>query len=505
MENIINIDTREVGIFVFIWGFVTGILIGSFFFINFYISLFLIFLGSTISIVEKINSKIISKQTILVSIALISLGLGLIRYEYKNQRNINQSIESQIGKKIEVEGLVIGEPDKKDNVTQIIVLPENSKEKILVNTDLYSHVTYGDIVKVSGKLQKPGIIKGDDGRNFNYGDYLAKDDIYYTISFAEVETLSSNNGNFIKANLFKIKNKFIDKIRSLFPEPEASLLAGLTLSGKDSLPKSILEEFRRAGIVHIVVLSGYNITIVAEFFLKIFGFLSIRLAALSAGGSIILFTLMTGGQATVVRAALMGLTLLLGKIIGRGYSAPRALLVAAFLMLLENPKILVFDSSFKLSFLATIALMYAVPIINDYLDWMSKKGGLRSIISTTIGTQIVVLPYILYTMGNFSVVALASNILTLIFIPITMLLGFAATLLGFINDFLAIPLTFTTHLLLYWILLVGERLGNLLWGSFEIRAFPLWIVLLWYTVYIGIYFHVKNNPQSKTQFIYKPL
>jgi competence protein ComEC len=491
MENLIKINTREMGIFVFIGGFTFGVLLASFIYISTFISLFILLTALVIIVIEKIYKKLISKEIILITILLFSMGAGFLRYEYKNHRNINQNLETQVGQKILIEGLVMDEPERKDNVTRLIILPNQSREKILVSTDLYNHSNYGDIVNVSGKLQNPGIIKGDDGRDFDYAAYLSKDDIYYTISFAQVEIKSSGNGNIIKAELYKIKNKFIGKIRELFSEPESSLLAGLILAGKESLPKNILEEFRRAGIVHIVVLSGYNITIVAEFFLKIFSFLSLRIAALSAGGSIIIFTLMTGAQATVVRAALMALILLLGKIIGRGYSAPRALLVAGFLMLLENPKILVFDSSFKLSFLATLALMFAVPIVNNYFNWVTEKGGLRSIISTTIGTQVVVLPYILYTMGNFSVVALLSNVLTLIIIPITMLLGFIATLLGFINNFLALPFAFIAHLLLYWILFVGEMLSNLSWGSLEIKAFPVWVVLIWYAVYIGIYLHLK--------------
>lgn len=501
MENLIKINTRDAGIFVFIGGFTGGILIASFCKVSVYISLFMLLVALSLLAIEQIHKKRISKEILFISLIILSSGIGSLRYEYKNHRNINPAFELQVGRKIEFEGLVIAEPEKKDNATRLIILPKQNKEKIVVSTDLYSHVTYGDLVKVTGKLQEPGIIKGDDGRNFDYAAYLSKDDIYYTISFAQTEIVSSGNGNVLKAGLFKLKNKFIEEIRSIFSEPESSLLAGLILAGKESLPKNILEEFRKAGIVHIVVLSGYNITIVAEFFLKIFSFLSLRVAALSAGGSIILFTLMTGAQATVVRAALMALILLLGKIIGRGYSAPRALLVAGFLMLLENPKILVFDPSFKLSFLATTALMFVVPIVDDLFSWMSDKGGLKTILSTTIGTQIVVLPYILYTMGNFSVVALVSNLLTLIIIPITMLLGFVATTIGFINNFIALPFAYVAHLLLYWILFVGEKLGNLSWGSFEVQVFPVWIVLAWYGAYVVLYFYLKYKTNIKQKLI----
>ena len=138
---------------------------------------------------------------------------------------------------------------------------------------------------------------------------------------------------------------------------------------------------------------------------------------------------MTGASATVVRAAIMALIAVSGKMFGRSYSAPRALLVAGFFMLIENPKILIFDPSFQLSMLATIAMIYAVPIVDRYLSRgaLAKWDKFREILSATISTQIFVLPFLLYSMGNISVVSLFSNILILAFVPYTMLVGFIAT------------------------------------------------------------------------------
>jgi len=155
--------------------------------------------------------------------------------------------------------------------------------------------------------------------------------------------------------------------------------------------------------------------------------------------------------------------------------------------------------------LATLSLMFAVPTIDRYLSWITEKGGLRSIVGTTIGTQIVVLPYILFTMGNFSVLALVSNILTLVLIPVTMLLGFLVTTVSFISEYIALPFAYITHLLLYWILFVGETIGNLSWSSLNVRAFPVWIVLVWYFAYLGIYIHGKHKTIPEPNLIYKNL
>ena len=345
-----------------------------------------------------------------------------------------------------------------------------------------------------GKLQKPGIIDlpaqagGEDGkRPFDYGKFLAKDDIYHTLSFAEVSVLSSGHGNVIKDLLFKIKKSFVTKTKEILAEPYASLLSGLIVSGKVAMPKNILEEFQRAGVIHIVVLSGYNITIIAEFMRTVF-----RSARFSIIG-IILFVIMTGAEATVVRAALMVLTVILAKMFGRKFSPSRALLVAAFIMLLENPKILVFDPSFQLSFLATIALIYVVPIVEKYLKKVPEKLGLRTTIATTIATQVTVLPLLIYSIGNVSLVSLPANILILFFIPATMLVGFIATLIAYVSGVLALPFSYATHLLLAWILGVSHYLGNLSFASITIPPAPWWLVVLVYLVIIILIRRLRSS------------
>ncbi len=256
------------------------------------------------------------------------------------------------------------------------------------------------------------------------------------------------------------------------------------------MPKSILEEFRRAGVIHIVVLSGYNITIIAEFMRVIF-----RSATFSIIG-ILFFVIMTGAQATVVRAALMVLAVILAKTFRRKFSAPRALLVAAFLMLVHNPKILVFDPSFQLSFLATTALIFVSPIFEKKLPRVvSTKWGLRSILSTTLATQIVVLPYLVYSMGNFSLVSIPANLLILLIIPYTMLAGFVAAFIAYTSSILALPFTYITHLLLVWILGVSHYLGNLSFAFITAPPVSAWLVVLIYVAIIIFVWRWRSSPQ----------
>src|SRR3990167_4143495 len=269
-----EINTNSV--FVFIFGFISGILVSSFIFVPPILGVLIIFLGLVIFLVEKVWKQKVIKEVLFLSLAVLSFGLGILRYSIKD---FHESLTpSSIG-------VVINEPEQRESTTRFILLADNG-EKLLVNTDLYSPVQYGDMVKTVGKLQEPSIIEGENGgRPFDYGKYLAKDGIYYILNFAEVEVLSSGHGNPLKHILFKIKRGFVRKTKEILTEPYASFLSGLLVSGREAMSKDILEEFRRAGVIHIVVLSGYNITIVAEFMRMVF-----RNATFSIAG-IILFVI----------------------------------------------------------------------------------------------------------------------------------------------------------------------------------------------------------------------
>lgn len=477
---------RTDSIFAVIFGFVLGVLLASFIETDFTVAGLAVLIGISVLVAEKLRTRGISREILFISLVFVSLGLGILRYEIK---------DSHIPIEPTSTGIVISESEQKENTTRFVFRADNG-EKVLVNTDLYSSVGYGDRVEISGKLSRPGLIESEDGlRVFDYGKYLAKDDIYHTMSFTDVETLSGGHGHPVKSALLKIKKSFTDNIKEILAEPHAGLLSGLIVSGKDAMPKNLLDEFRRAGIIHIVVLSGYNITIIAEFirrfFQGIFLVAKTRFALPFVTSASILailgFVLMTGAEATVVRASIMVLIVILAKAFGKSYSASRALLLAGALMLVHNPKILVFDPSFQLSFLATLGLIHGAPLIEKYLKLIPEKLGFRMIVSTTLATQLFVLPLLVYSMGDFSLVSILANLLVLVVVPLTMLVGFLAATVVYVSSFLALPLAYVAHLLLAWILWVSSTLGNLSLASIPVPPIPFWVLIIIYALIFIIF------------------
>lgn len=481
-------------ILISIFSFVLGVFASSIVFISPLVGLLFFVIACGVLVAEKVWEGRVGSEVFLIFLALTSFSLGGLRYAVKDFHELKVPLS---------EGVVVSEPEFRDNATRLVFKSDNG-EKVLVSTDLYSPVEYGDRVVIGAKFERPGIIASETGRSFDYAKYLAKDDIYYTASFAEVEVVGSGFGHPLKSGILRAKKSFVERVRATFAEPYASLLSGLLLAGKDAMPKDILDEFRRAGLIHIVVLSGYNITIIADFLRRVFEkfFLLTKFAAipaLASGASIagiILFVLMTGAEATVVRASLMVLTVIVAKMLGRKYSASRALLLAGFLMLLENPKVLVFDPSFQLSFLATLALIYVVPIVEKYLSRgaLAKWDTLRTTIATTLSTQLTVLPLLVYMMGEISLVSLPANILVLLIIPYTMFLGFIAAGFSYISTFVALPIAFVANLFLAWILGVGEFFSNLSLASVAVPEVPFILVALTYLGGTLIYLW-RNSPR----------
>ena len=134
------------------------------------------------------------------------------------------------------------------------------------------------------------------------------------------------------------------------PEPHSAFLGGITIGAREGLPESLQEKFRTTGVAHIVALSGYNITIVAETIMLFLSFLPQYLAIGGGVIGVILFAIMTGASATVLRASIMALLALTARATGRIYTVSWALFLVGFFMVLQNPKILRFDTSFQLSF-----------------------------------------------------------------------------------------------------------------------------------------------------------
>lgn len=468
-------------------GFVAGIFLRSFVDLGFGFSLFLLLLGGMLFLAER--------RSILLVLFLLAAGLGMLRYDFADRIGPKTVLNPYLGQLATLEGLVIDEPDERESVTRLVVSAE--KTKLLVTAGREPKYAYGDRLRVEGVLRRPKkFIDETTLREVDYVSHLAKDGISYEMFRPRIEILARGEGNPAVEKLFAFKLAFIENFNEAIPQPHAALLAGLVVGAKQSLGKKLLDDFRTVGVIHIVVLSGYNITIIARFIEWLFSWLSRNKRFTLSVIAVILFAIMVGASATVVRATIMALLVILARATGRIYAVTRALLIAGVIMLLHNPKILVFDTSFQLSFLATVGLIYLSPLIEPRVRWVTERWNLREILVATIATQLFVLPFLLYKTGLLSLVSLPVNLLILIAIPATMLLGFLAGVAGFVGTALAAPFAFLSYAFLAYELAVVEWFAHLPFAAMTLISFPLWLVVLWYGAYAVFLYWVYQKAQA---------
>ncbi len=431
-------------------------------------------------------------------------------------------------------GIITSEPERKESGQVFVVSTQElftatttsqscgSKVLIRMKTKLYPRFEYGETIHFKGKISQPFNFKSDSGRSFDYKGYLAKDDVFFEIKSAVARRIQPGSTSTMADNLlskievdhpfnylsksfaakivakissllFSIKRHFVANLEHTLGEPHAALAAGLVVGEKNALGKDLLNDFRIVGLIHIVVLSGFNITIVGDAMRRVLAFLP-RVWGISVGGiGIALFGVMVGGGATVVRSCFMAGIALSADLIRRDYDVVRALIFAALIMLIQNPMILLHDPSFQLSFLATLGLILLASPIEKKLTFIPDRFGIRGIVASTIATQIFVSPYILYMMGQISIIGMVVNILVLPVIPATMLVVFLTGAIGFIYLPAAQIFGWISYFLLSYELHLVEWFARLPFASVTLPIFSDWWVVGFYVAFGTVYWWMKSK------------
>jgi len=209
------------------------------------------------------------------------------------------------------------------------------------------------------------------------------------------------------------------------PSPESDLLEGLLIGNQTGASRAFVDIFRRAGISHIVAISGYNISLVIAAMwsvLRCSPFGRRKSMWILAGGTI-MFVIVTGASPSSVRAAIMGIAVLCAQYLGRSSQTITTLLFTAVLMVVFDPGLVLFNVGFQLSFLATLGIVVLVPLLTVG-EWPPPLWGLRDIAFQSVAATLFTQPVIFYTFHTVSVVGLAANMAILPVIPIIMILGF---------------------------------------------------------------------------------
>lgn len=299
------------------------------------------------------------------------------------------------GEMIRITSRILQEPVRY-SFSQII-----SVAGLTVSLPLFPEITYGDTVVVEG--------------------YVSNKELKNT----KLQKLQTE-----KSSLYVFRKKIIEFYQKSLPEPSASLVSGMVLGSKASIPEKFWENLKTTGTAHVVVASGMNVSIVAGFLLGLFVlFLPRRRAIPFVLAGIGLYCALSGLNAPIIRAAIMGSVVLLAQEAGRVASAWRALALSALVMLTVKPLWLT-DLGFILSFVATASILLFEKRIREKLLFLPKiiKEGL----STSLAAQIGVGPILFVTFGRFNILSPVINALILWTVPLITILGAVGGIIGLV-------------------------------------------------------------------------
>lgn len=245
-----------------------------------------------------------------------------------------------------------------------------------------------------------------------------------------------------------LRNNIISFYQKVLPEPEGGLLSGIVIGAKGALSPDFYNQTKLAGVAHVVVASGTNVTFVVSFLMEVLTlFLTRRKAIVFAILGIILYLFISGFDAPLVRAAIMSSVLFLSQETGRLVSTWRILFITVGVMLIYNPQWLI-DIGFILSFVSTASLILFSERIRLKLLKLPKL--LREDLATTLAAQIGVAPILFVTFGQFNIWSPLINVLVLWTVPLIMIIGSIGGAVGLVFPFLGKLILYLSYPMLWW-------------------------------------------------------
>ena len=362
-----------------------------------------------------------------------------------------KAIVAYAGQEVEFTARIEEAPEDRVSRMYIVADPEFVKEgRILLISREKFDVRYGDIIRVEGTLERPGVFEG-----FNYEEFLAKDGIYALMRDPQVEMQQrgaySNWGEQIMAGVFALKGTLREVLEQHLPPRYSSIMVEMLLGDRDVMSDELAEDLNRTGLRHIIAISGAHIAILTMYSMPFLIWIGLwrQQAFFITMTLVIFYVVLTGLQPSAVRAGIMGGMFLLGQHLGRSSDAFRALVIAAVLMLLLNPLLLTRDVGFQLSFLAVLGMILLLP---GALSFLPKKMPARQLLAMTLAAQVLTLPILIWNFGQVSLVSIITNILIVPVIPLLMGLGFLLMIGGLLQPvgfLLALPVGVLVHYVLW--------------------------------------------------------
>ena len=448
----------------------------------------------------------------LISVCFLSLLLGALRFNASAApQDFDESHLAHYNDQgwVKIKGIVSGEPDVRDTYTNLRIavarIEVDGQERdvsgsVLVRAPRYPQYDYGDELEIGGLLETPPELE-----DFSYREYLARQGIYSILWRPQITLIDRGHGSVLKRALLAFKRQAQGVIALILHDPQAALLTGILLGVETGIPADLMKDFSATGTAHIIAISGFNISIIAGLFSRLARRLFGKRRAMPVAlAGIIIYTILVGASAAVVRAAIMGCLYVIATHYGRQTDALTLLMAAAILMTLINPQTL-WDLGFQLSFAATLGLILYTPLLQSWFERLLSKAlspgtakraveVLNEALIVTLAAQITTMPIIIYSFRQLSLVTLLSNFAVLPAQPGVMLWGGLATIAGLVWLPLGQVLGWIAWLFLTYTIRAVEITASVPYASLNLGHVSPGLVWLYYGLLAGATLVSRQEP-----------
>lgn len=298
------------------------------------------------------------------------------------------------------------------------------------------------------------------------------------------------------------RDQFARITREYITEPMASLGLGFLTGQRSDLPQDLEESLRIAGLTHIVVASGYNLTILVRLARRLFARRSRFQAVFVSCVLIVGFIAVTGLSPSMTRAGFVTTIALLFWYVGRTFHPAVLISLAAAVTGMITPSSVWGNLGWQLSFAAFLGVMIVAPIVQAYFFGDKKPGTLRQIIGETVSAQVLTAPILLASFGTVSVVAVIANIAVLPLVPLAMALTFVTGVLGLLFSAPAHIVGAISEVLLAYMTWVTETVATIPWAQLTVSISIYGVIALYASIAVtSWYMWRKSGVQLRTQNI----
>ena len=428
---------------------------------------------------------------------------------------INSSDDLSVAAPVDgiIEGQIVSIPNTVQDKTKFFVevssldgKPIKAKTYVTVEIDAQNPMDFsiGNYYKINAKIRLP--FKAGNPSQFDYGNYLRNFNAFtasYTLQSdcLLLEKELSPKWKFMQA-LNTVRKGILNSHSKQLESPNLEILGGIVF-GDDAVapPDYIKTTFINSGLLHILAASGMNVAFIFGFWFFIMRFLHVpyRLNIIGGMVMVILYTLMTGLGASVLRAALMLLFIQIGKLIDRDAHSVSLLAFVAFLLLIYNPAY-INDVGFQLSFIVTFGLLTMANVIFERMKELKFPDWIKAGFLIPVVAQIWVAPIQMFYFNTFSTYSILANIATVPFLSVISFGGFISSILSAIApiaDFVCLVFDFILKYFLDAVVVISNYFAQLPQSIIKTTHPSILQIALYYLILLAVTLWIKIGFNKK--------